>query len=76
MTGVLVRERRVISDTQTHREKPMQRKTETGVTHPHADEGTTRRGSDTPRYRPEKPAGTTHSSRSDLSPREHPGEEN
>ena len=34
------------------------------------DEGTTRRGTDTPGYRPEKPAGTTHSSRSDLSPRE------
>ena len=32
------------------------------------DEGTTRRGTDTPGYRPEKPAGTTHSSRSDLSP--------
>ena len=28
------------------------------------------RGTDTPGYRPEKPAGTTHSSRSDLSPRE------
>ena len=34
------------------------------------DEGTTLRGTDTPGYRPEKPAGTTHSSRSDLSPRE------
>ena len=33
------------------------------------DEGTTRRGTDTPGY-PEKPAGTTHSSRSDLSPHE------
>ena len=30
----------------------------------------TRRGTDTPGYHPEKPAGTTHSSRSDLSPRE------
>ena len=28
------------------------------------------RGTDTPGYRQEKPAGTTHSSRSDLSPRE------
>ena len=34
------------------------------------DEGTTGRGTDTPGYHPEKPAGTTHSSRSDLSPRE------
>lgn len=37
VTGVLVRERRVISDTQTHREKAMQREAETGVTRPHAE---------------------------------------
>ena len=34
------------------------------------DEGTTRRGTDTPVHRPEKPAGSTHSSTSGLSLRE------
>ena len=35
-----------------------------------ADEGTTRRGTDTPVHRPEKPAGSTDSLISGLSPRE------
>ena len=34
------------------------------------DEGTTRRGTDTPVHRPEKPAGSTDSSASGLSSRE------
>ena len=34
------------------------------------DEGTTRRGTDTPVHRPEKPEGSTDSSKSGLSPRE------
>ena len=34
------------------------------------DEGTTRRGTDTPVHRPEKPAGSTDSSTSGLSPRD------
>ena len=33
------------------------------------DEGTTRRGTDTPVHRPEKPTGSTHSSTRGLSPR-------
>ena len=36
----------------------------------HMDEGTTRRGTDTLVHRAEKPAGSTHSSTSGLSPRE------
>ena len=44
----------------------------TGCGNP-VDEGTTRRATDIPMYRLEKPADSTHSSKCGLSSREHPG---